>query len=221
MDNIFENLFSADSTSVGIVEFLLCLITACFIGFVFCFIFSRIDKYSKNFLLTVAIIPVVVTVIILMVNGSLGSAVAVAGAFSLVRFRSVPGTFKEIAILFVSTATGIIIGTGYIAYAILFVIVIILFMLLLKYLGYGSKVNIKKILSITIPESLNYNEIFIDLFEEYTESNSLLSIKTSNMGSLYKLKYEVVLKKDSKEFIDELRCRNGNLEISISMSESE
>ena len=155
----------------------------------------------------------------MLVNGNVGTGVAVAGAFSLVRFRSIPGTAKEISMLFLAMGTGLITGMGYIGYSFLFALILGLAFILFTRLGLvRMKPCREKILRITIPEDLDYNELFDDLFEKYTTHSDTISVKTSNMGSMFKLTYNITLKDpaNEKEFIDALRCRNGNLEISIS-----
>jgi hypothetical protein len=159
----------------------------------------------------------------MMVNGNVGAGVAVAGAFSLVRFRSVPGTSKEIGMLFLAMGAGLITGMGYLGYGILFSAVLGLAMFVFTQAGLGTKKGpaLDKTLTITIPESLNYVDVFDDLLDKYTSKNEIVSVKTTNMGSLFKLTYHITLKELSteKEFIDELRCRNGNLEIGLSRQE--
>lgn len=161
---------------------------------------------------------------IMMVNGNIGAGVAVAGAFSLVRFRSAPGTAKEIAAIFLAMAIGLILGMGYIAYAALFAVIIGLFMFGLNMISRKQKKFIsEKTLKVTIPEDLNYADIFNDIFEDYTNSCELTHVKTTNMGSLYKLTYRVTLKnaQSEKQMLDEMRVRNGNLEIAIMNQEGE
>lgn len=155
--------------------------------------------------------------VIMMVNGNIGAGVAVAGAFSLVRFRSAPGTAKEISAIFAAMCTGLTIGMGYILFAIIFAIIACAFTLVLDISNFGEVKDATKTLTITIPESLNYTDVFDDIFKTYTNSVELISAKTTNMGSLFKLTYEVSMKDTSKEkeFIDDLRCRNGNLDILI------
>jgi uncharacterized membrane protein YhiD involved in acid resistance len=153
-----------------------------------------------------------------------GAGIAVAGAFSLVRFRSAPGTAKEISMLFLAMGAGLVTGMGYLGYAILFSLLLSGALLLFTKMGIGSKKKeiMDKTLRITIPEDLNYNNLFDDLFEEYTVSHQVASVKSTNMGSMFRLTYNIVLRdeKKEKEFIDELRCRNGNLEISIACREA-
>ena len=160
----------------------------------------------------------------MMVNGNVGTGVAVAGAFSLVRFRSVPGTAKEIGMLFLAMGAGLIAGMGYLAYALLFVLVMVLMFVLYNRLSFGTARNtaLYKTLTVTIPEDLNYTEIFDDVFQRYTTSFELVRVKTTNMGSMFRLTYQITLKNpaDEKQLLDEIRCRNGNLEISISRQDT-
>jgi len=153
-----------------------------------------------------------------------GTGVAVAGAFSLVRFRSVPGTAKEICTLFLAMGAGLIAGMGYLGFALLFSAVMCPVFLLYNFLGFGAKKNgeIFKVLTITVPEDLNYSGIFEDVFAEYTTSHDLMRVKSTNMGSMFKLTYHVSLRDVTreKEMIDQIRIRNGNLEIAVSKQET-
>lgn len=177
-------------------------------------------RYTKSFVVTLALLPAVVCVVIMMVNGNVGTGVAVAGAFSLVRFRSVPGTAKEIGTLFLAMGAGLISGMGYIGYSLLFTIIMCAVFMLYNGIEFGSKKNAAayKTISVTIPENLDYTDVFEDVFEAYTRSCELVNVKTTNMGSMFRLTYDIVLKDipKEKELIDKLRCRNGNLEINIS-----
>ena len=160
-------------------------------------------------------LPAVVQVVIMLVNGNIGAGVAVAGTFSLVRFRSAPGTAREIGMIFLAMAIGLATGMGYVALAIFFFLVMAAFVLLLTCLRFGGGNGQERELKITIPENLDYEGLFDDLFQKYTRSARLERVKTTNMGTLYELHYSVVLKGERipKEFLDELRCRNGNLNI--------
>lgn len=189
------------------------------IGMFLALIYDR-KLCSRSFLVTLALLPAVVCVVIMMVNGNVGAGVAVAGAFSLVRFRSVPGTAREIATLFLAMAAGLICGMGYLGFALLFSLILGLVMYGLNHFAFPQK-HPQKFLRITIPEDLNYSDVFDDIFTSYTSTYNLVSVKTSNMGSLFKLQYHVTLKDDTTEkaFIDALRCRNGNLEIALYQQE--
>lgn len=186
--------------------------------------YSYKNRYTKGYLVTLAILPAVVCVVIMMVNGNIGTGVAVAGAFSLVRFRSAPGTAKEIGALFLAMCTGLIAGMGYLGYAVLFALILGGVMLLYNKFDFGAKKSQGKykVLHITIPEDLDYTGVFDEILERYTASHELVQVKTTNMGSLFKLTYHMVLNstEEEKELIDKLRCRNGNLEISISHQET-
>jgi uncharacterized membrane protein YhiD involved in acid resistance len=174
------------------------------------------NKYTQSFVITLAMMPIVVQLVITLVNGNLGAGVAVAGTFSLVRFRSAPGTAKEIIMIFLAMAIGLATGMGYALLAVVFFVVAALFLLVLTRINFGAGKEDERELKITIAENLDYEGLFDDLLEKYTKSYELDKVKTSNMGTLYELQYRVVLKGASipKEFMDELRCRNGNLNIS-------
>lgn len=224
LSSIFTGLFDTTATSViSVSQFVLCIAVSLVIGGALAWVYTFRSKYTASFVVTLAMLPAVVCIVIMMVNGNVGAGVAVAGAFSLVRFRSVPGTAKEIGTIFLAMAAGLIAGMGYLGYAVLFSLIMGIVMLLLNILGVGThqKDTKDKTLKITIPEDLNYGSAFDDVFEKYTEKCEIVSVKTSNMGSLYKLTYHFNLKDISQEkaFLDELRCRNGNLEISIARQE--
>lgn len=177
-------------------------------------------RYTKSFVATLAMLPAIICVIIMMVNGSVGTGIAVAGAFSLVRFRSVPGTAREICAIFLAMATGLITGMGYLGLAAVFTAVLSLAIIVSNHVDLGSKRNADRYKSfrIMIPEDLDYTGVFDDLFAEYTSKCELVNVKTTNMGSMFRLTYDVTLKdpEREKELIDKLRCRNGNLEINVS-----
>ncbi len=218
--NLFSGIFDTDLVStITLTQFLLCMSVALISGYILALAYSFKGTYTKSFVVTLAILPAVVCVIIMMVNGNVGTGVAVAGAFSLVRFRSVPGTAKEIGTIFIAMGAGLMIGMGYLAYGVLFTVLLSGITLIYTLSNFGeSKGVVDKTLTITIPEDLNYTSLFDEVMDQYTFSNKITFVKTTNMGSLYKVTYNVRLKDEAqeKEFIDELRCRNGNLEIAIS-----
>lgn len=224
MPEIFKGLFdTATTTTISITDFLLCVGVALVLGVFLAVIYAIKSRYTKSFLITLGILPAVVCIIIMTVNGNVGAGVAVAGAFSLIRFRSAAGTAKEIAVIFLAMAAGLVCGMGYLAYAALFTIIIGVIFLALQFIKIPQSKSVlkQKTLRITIPEDLDYTGIFNDIFEKYTTEHTLTAVKTSNMGSLFKLTYHITEKDISKEkeMIDELRIRNGNLEISISEQE--
>ena len=209
------------NTNITISEFLIPITASLLIGLLIALIHMFRNRYSKSFAATLIVLPAIVCTVIMAVNGNIGAGVAVAGAFSLVRFRSAPGSAREIAALFMAMTCGLLTGMGYILYALVFAVAIGIVLFILQATGFGEnkKDFLKKSLRITIPEDLDYTGVFDEIFNEYTNDHKLISSKTSNMGSLFKLTYEIDLKdaKKEKEFMDKLRCRNGNLEISISI----
>ena len=225
MESLFKGLFDTDLTVViGVVDFLLCMGVSLAIGLAMALAYMYRTRYTKSFVITLALLPTVVCVVIMMVNGNVGTGVAVAGAFSLVRFRSVPGTAKEICALFLAMGAGLIAGMGYLGFAALFAAVMCVAFMVYNRLDLGSKRNAAtfKTLTITIPEDLDWSGIFDDIFAEYTTTHDLVRVKSSNMGSLFKLTYTVMLRDvgREKEMIDAIRCRNGNLEIAVSKQET-
>ena len=214
------NHFNSIIPTTGITPsvFIILVLATLVLGGILALVHTFKNDYTKSFVMTLAILPAVVAVVILMVNGNIGAGVAVAGAFSLVRFRSAPGTAREIGALFAAMGMGLIMGMGYLGYAALFTCLISVAMLVYAAISSGEKKNVKKNLKITIPENLNYTDVFDEILKKYTKSYKLKQVKTSNMGSLFKLSYEIILSDPAleKEFLDDLRVRNGNLEISIS-----
>ena len=224
-ENLFKGLFDTDLVAViSVTDFLLCLGCSLALGLVMAFAYMYRTRYTKSFVITLALLPAVVCVVIMLVNGNVGTGVAVAGAFSLVRFRSVPGTAKEICTLFLAMGAGLIAGMGYLGFAVLFTVIMCVIFLLYNCLDFGLKKNaaIFKTFNITIPEDLDYTGVFDDIFAEFTRSHDLIRVKTTNMGSMFKLTYNVELTDATreKEMIDKLRCRNGNLEIAVSKQET-
>jgi hypothetical protein len=215
-DFIFGSIM-ANGTITG-TAFLIATLCSLAIGVFIAFMYTIKNTYSKSYIITLALLPAIVQVVIMLVNGNIGAGVAVAGAFSLVRFRSAPGSGKEITSIFLAMAVGLATGMGYVGIAAMFAVIITLANLILNSTGFGSGANEEKTVKITVPEGLDFEGIFDDIFERYTTKAELIEVKTSGMGSLYKLNYSVVLrsKASTKGMIDEMRQRNGNLEISCS-----
>lgn len=216
LDNLFESVLINTRGSVDVKTFLICTVAAIVVGALVAFTYTvKNSQYSRNFIITLAIMPVVVAVVILLVR-SLETGLAIAGIFNLVRFRSIPGTSREIANIFMVTVAGVAIGTGYIAYAALFALIIVLVNFIFSFTKFGTpKKSLEKELRVTVPESLDFEGIFDDLFEKYTTYHEVDRIKTTSMGTLYQISYHVKLKPgvSEKEMIDEIRCRNGNLDV--------
>jgi hypothetical protein len=219
---IFGGVFDTSTTTVVAVDkFVICILASLAIGLIIAFSYKIKNKSTKNFITTLALIPAMVCVIIMMVNGNVGTGVAVAGAFSLVRFRSMAGSAAEIGSIFLAMGSGLLLGMGYIGFALLFVVIICAAQLLYLQLGVGNTSVAEKTLRITIPEDLDYTGVFDDIFEKYAKGVQLLNVKTTDMGSMFRMTYNLKLKdiKKEKEFVDELRCRNGNMEIFLSIQE--
>ena len=219
--DIFSSIFSSGTTTTAVspITVLICIGAALAIGIFLALVYTYRSRYTQSFVITLAMLPAVVSMVILLVNGNVGAGVAVAGTFGLVRFRSVPGTAKEIGAIFLAMTTGLAAGMGYIGYAAAFALIMGIVTLVYNKFGLGllGGSNLQKSLSITIPENLDYTEVFTETLNKYTKSSNLLGVKTTNMGSLFKLSYDVTLNKEGieKEFIDALRCKNGNLEIRL------
>ena len=203
------------STGITVSAFFICTAVSLALGLAAAALAMFKSKYSRSFVLTLALLPAMVQIVIMMVNGNIGAGVAVAGAFGLIRFRSAPGSAREIGLVFMATAIGLATGMGYVVIAAVFFAVIALFALLLTLSGFGAGAADERELRITIPENLDYDGLFDDLFGKYTRSAELDRVKTTNMGTLYELSYKVVLRDagETKAFLDELRTRNGNLTI--------
>jgi uncharacterized membrane protein YhiD involved in acid resistance len=224
MSSIFDSIIgTTDTTSPE--QFVLCIGAALAIGFCISAVYMFRNDYSNSFALTVAILPSTVAVVIMAVSGDIGAGIAVAGAFSLVRFRSAPGSAKEIVVIFLSMASGLLAGMGLVAYAAVFAAIICLVMLVCDSLGFGKKKSQEtaKTIRVTVPEDLDYNSEIDTVIEEYTSSMELVNVRTVNMGSMFKLTYNVKLKDESKqkELIDKIRVRNGNLEVSVMHQETD
>lgn len=206
LDSLFRGVFDSDITVViRVTDFLLCLGCALLLGLAMAFAYMFRTRYTKSFVVTLALLPAVVCVVILLVNGNVGTA-------------------KEITTLFLAMGAGLIAGMGYLGYAVLFTVVMCAVFLLYNALDFGARRNADsyKTLAVTIPEDLDYTGVFDDIFAEYTAAHDLVSVKTTNMGSMFRLTYQVTLRDAAreKEMLDKIRCRNGNLEILISTQDT-
>ena len=214
MDNLFSSVFS-NGTSVS--GFFICLLSSLIAGGAFAALYKIKNDASKSFLIALTLLPATVAVVIMLVNGNVGAGVAVAGAFSLVRFRSAQGSGKEICAVFAVMAAGLAFGTGYVAYGAIFTVVAGGVTLILSSTKVFDKSGEHKRLIITVPEDLDYGDVFTDIFLKYAKKCELIKVKSVNMGSMFRAYYDVTFLsgKSEKEFIDELRVRNGNLEICL------
>lgn len=209
-------------TELTLTSFLICTGVSLLLGVGTALVAGYRSRSTQSLAVTLAILPAVVQAVIMLVNGSIGAGIAVAGAFSLVRFRSAPGTAREIAAIFLAMAIGLATGMGYVGLSALLFLILAGAMLALTALRFGQKEDAGRILKITIPEDLDYDGLFDDLFERYTTAHTLEKVKTTNMGTLYELRYRITLRQEPvpKVFLDELRCRNGNLNITCCREES-
>ena len=216
LSHLFYDIFT--DTAVDPAMMMLAIGVSLLLGLIVAKVYQFKTVYSKSFVMSLALLPTLIAIVIFLVNGSLGAGVAVMGAFSLIRFRSAPGGAKELVSIFLVMTIGIAIGMGYLVFATVFTFIMSLVMLLLEVVNFGQMKHSMRQLTIVIPESLDYESIFDDIFNKAANHVELANVKTSDMGSLFKLKYIIQLngRMTEKELIDALRTRNGNLEIAIS-----
>ncbi len=213
---MFESIIQS-ATDVQGSEYVICTACSLIFGFIIALVHMYKNEYSKNMIISLVLLPAIVQSVIMLVNGNIGTGIAVMGAFSLIRFRSTPGNAREICSVFFSMTVGLAMAMGQIGIAAVLVVMVGLVTVMLVTLSFGDKLKGQKNLKIVIPENLDYENIFDEIFEEYTAKHELIRVRTVNMGSLYELQYNVVMKKSAgeKAFIDALRCRNGNLGITL------
>lgn len=218
---MLNSIFHAGTFDIQSVA--LALTGSLFLGLVISVIYHITSDEPGKFTAVIAAMPLLVTAVIMIVNGNLGTSMAVLGAFGLVRFRSAAGSAWEIVFLFFSMAVGLAIGMGFISLAVVVTIIVGLLLLLLDRTGYGQGISKQRVLKITIPEDLNYSDLFDDLFQKYTKKAEFYRVKTTNMGTMYELGYKIELRKpeEEKELIDHIRCRNGNLTVIMGLVERE
>ena len=210
MDSLFTTIITNGTLSGA--SFLLCTLCSLLTGAFIAFFYRLTEKTTKSFLLTLVILPAVIQMVIMLVNGNIGAGVAVAGAFSLVRFRSAPGSGKEITNIFLAMAAGLATGMGYLGIAALFTVIITLTGFIITKVH--PEDDSERILRITVPEDLDYEGVFEEILDTYTRHYELISVRTAGMGTVFKLEYRVIPKNmNSHEMIDKIRERNGNLEI--------
>ena len=223
---MFDSLFGTSATTtstLNLMPFVTSVACALAMGLVLAVAYCYRSRHNRGFVMTLAMLPAIVSVVISMVNGNVGTGVAVAGAFSLVRFRSVPGSARDIGFIFLAMVIGLVCGMGYVGYAVLTTLILSGGFVIYQTVGFGAGSDERdRTLRITVPEDLDYTSLFDDVLAAYTTYHDLVSVKTTNMGSLYRLTYNVGMADPATEraFIDELRCRNGNLEIAISRQET-
>ena len=219
---MFETILTTTESSISLWQTIVIVLEAFVMGMLIggCYIFTQKKYgYSKEFIVAISVLPAIVALVIILVGNSTARALSLAGAFALVRFRSAEGSAKEIVFVFLAMAVGLTAGLGFVFLAPIVTVIISVCIIALCKSKFGEQKAKRLILKITIPEDLNYDGLFDDLLKEYTTENELVRVRTTNMGTLYELTYYVTLKKTSsqKNFIDSLRCRNGNLNISMGM----
>lgn len=224
LDTIFTSVLNSSGSTASNVTasaFLSCSAVSLVLGVACALIYMFRHKYSRNFVVTLALLPLVVQMVITLVNGNLGAGIAVMGVFNLVRFRSIPGSAKDIGSVFFSMAIGLATGMGYLSLAVLFTVIMGIANVVYVLSPFGRTRTIERELRITVPEDFEFEGIFEPVLAKYAESFELTEVKTTNMGSLYDLTYAIRLRADAsvKELIDELRCYNGNLKIALSFAQ--
>lgn len=214
---MFNSILEVNSGTLSISSALICMGSALIFGIIIALVHMYSVKCSKNFATTIAILPLLVQVVIMMVNGNLGTSIAILGSFSLIRFRSMQGNSRELVSIFFAMAIGLAVGMGHISYAAIFTLITSITLIILQKSSFGIKKNDEKSLKITIPENLDYTNIFSDIFDKYSTNVELYKVKTTNMGSMFELSYYINLKDNinEKEFIDDIRVRNGNLTVNL------
>lgn len=215
VNSIFGSMLDASATSVDTGGYLVCTGVSLLLGLLVAFFYSFRQQPSKSLLFTVALLPAMVQLVIMLVNGNIGAGIAVMGAFSLVRFRSIPGNARDIAAIFLAMAIGLATGMGYLGIAAVFAVIMGATMIAYTYIPLTKEDEEGFELKVTVPENLDYEEAFSAVFDSFATNYELVMVKTIDMGSLYQLRYTLRLQQgvNAKNFLDELRCRNGNLEV--------
>ena len=221
---MLETIFNTTTASatISLNNSILTIIVSFILGAIISLTYMKTSNrggYSQNFSLTLIIIPIVISIIVLLIGSNVARAFSLAGAFSLIKFRSAPGDPKDISYVLFTMSAGLAAGVGYFGYGLLFTAFLCLLMISLNFFNFGVQKTSQKLLKIIIPENLDYEDIFDDIFLEYTKGHELIKVKTIDLGSLFQLVYTVILddKTSQKKFIDALRCRNGNLNIILSI----
>ena len=218
---MLESIFSTTAATISLQSCFIAIGVAIVLGVIISIVHKVTTKTTPNFLLTVAILPALVQVVILLVNGNLGTSLAVAGAFSLIRFRSMPGNSKEIITVFWAMTVGLALGMGYIFFGAIITIIVAALILAINTVLNKTTSRVNRKLKIVIPENLDYNEVFTDILDKYTTKYDLIKVKTTNMGSTFEIVYDVTLKADTngKNLLDEIRVRNGNMLVMLEREE--
>ncbi|WP_373231907.1 DUF4956 domain-containing protein [Cohnella sp.] len=220
---MIESIFASTTTGseLTLTHALLTIFISIALGAIISFTYMKTQVgYTQNFVLTMIVLPMIVAIIILLIGNNIARAFSLAGAFSIIRFRSAPGDPKDIAFVLFTMAAGLACGVGSFGYAVLFTVSLCMLMFFLKVINFGAKKAAQKLLKITIPENLGYEEAFDEIFKLFKIDYELRKVRTTELGSLYELVYAVTIDHltNQKEFLDAIRCRNGNLDITLTMS---
>lgn len=222
MDNLFNNILTNVSSEITVGSAVITMLISVLFGAAVAATYYKTQEdsvYQRSMAITLLMLPVILSVIILFIGSNIARAFSLAGTLSIIRFRSAPGDPKDIGFIFFDIAAGLACGVGLYGYGAIFVLILCLLLIISEKGRFFEKKAAQKILKITIPEDLNYQDAFEDIFSKYTKKHSLSKIKTTDLGSLFELCYSVTMKadEDEREFINELRCRNGNLNIILSI----
>ena len=222
MDNLFNNILANVSADITIDSAIITMLVAVVFGVAIGFTYYKTqeENYQRSMAVTLLMLPIILSVIILFIGSNIARAFSLAGTLSIIRFRSAPGDPKDIGFIFFDIAAGLACGVGLFGYGAIFVAILCIIMILAEKFKFFEKKHVQKILKITIPENLNYQGAFDEILKKYTKKYSLTRIKTTDLGSLFELNYNVIMlhDEDEQEFINELRCRNGNLNIILAVS---
>lgn len=215
---MFNTIFDSTATGLDVTTALICAGVALVLGVAIAITHMKTSQTTKGFLITLATLPLLVMAVMIMINGNLGTSIAILGAFSLIRFRSIQGNAKELLSVFFAMMVGLALGMGHVLFAVVISIIAIVAIFLFSYTSFLEPNKKKRVLKIVIPEDLDYEDVFDDIFKKYTSQADLVRMKTMNMGSLYKLTYDVTMKHGVKEkdFLDEIRVKNCNLKVLLS-----
>lgn len=215
---MFNTIFDSTTSGLNIETALICAGVALLLGLVVAITHMKTTQSTKEFLITLTVLPVLVMAVMIMINGNLGTSIAILGAFSLIRFRSIQGKAKELLSVFFAMTIGLACGMGHVLFATIITVIAVLAILLLSYTKFLEPNKNMRVLKIVVPEDLDYEEVFTDIFKKYTKKANLVRMKTINMGSLYKLTYDITMKPGikEKEFLDEIRVKNCNLKVLLS-----
>lgn len=215
---MFNSIFNAAATGLDITTALICAGVALVLGIAIAITHMKTSQTTKGFLITLATLPLLVMAVMIMINGNLGTSIAILGAFSLIRFRSIQGNAKELLSVFFTMMVGLALGMGHLLFAVVFTAIAIIAILVFSFTNFLEPNKNKRILKIVIPEDLDYEDVFDEIFDKYTTRRELVRMKTMNMGSLYKLTYDVNMRRGVKEkaFLDEIRVKNCNLKVLLS-----